>query len=70
MENPKDETQKDDVAPPAPDPSEPADVHEDPDPVPTPPKKPKGPEGEEDSYEDGWYQVLKRRAGEAGHKEE
>lgn len=73
MENPKDETAEDNLAPPADDEDE--QEHAEADPKPVPPddakKKPKGAgPGEEDSYEDGWYQVLKRRAGEAGNQEE
>lgn len=74
MENPKDETQKDEPAPPAEDEDQREHAAQD-DPKPVPPtdapKKPKGGDtGEEDSYEDGWYQVLKRRAVGAGDQEE
>jgi hypothetical protein len=71
MENPKDETERDDLAPPAED----EDVQEpegsDPAPVPpaAAPKKPKD-DAEEDSYEDGWYQVLKRRSVGSGDHED
>ena len=72
MESPKDETERDESAPPAEDVEEQAEGPTDPQPdEPATPKKPKGPDpGEEDSYEDGWYQVLKRRAGGAGDKGE
>jgi hypothetical protein len=72
MENPKDETQKDDLTPPAKDEDPQEHAKEDPKPVPpaAAPKKPKTGEGEEDSYEDGWYQVLKRRAVGSGDHEE
>ena len=71
MENPKDETEPDDLAPPADAEDEQEPEGSDPTPVPpaAPPKKPKD-DGEEDSYEDGWYQVLKRRAVGSGDHEE
>ena len=74
MENPKDETERDDLAPPADAEDDAGDDQEhaaDPAPVApaATPKKPKD-DGEEDSYEDGWYQVLKRRAVGSGDHEE
>lgn len=70
MENPKDETERDDLAPPA-DAGDDQEHAADPAPVApaAPSKKPKD-DGEEDSYEDGWYQVLKRRSVGSGDHEE
>ena len=68
MDTPLEETQEDGLIRASADDDDPVDVTDEaPKPVPAAeaPKKPKGsgPDGE-DSYEDGWYQVLKRRADE------
>ena len=72
MDTPLEETKEDGLIRASADDDDPVDVTDDaskPAPAPAPaaeaPKKPKGsgPAGE-DSYEDGWYQVLKRRADE------
>jgi hypothetical protein len=70
MDTPLEETQKDGLITASADDDDPVDVTDEPSkPVPASeaPKAPKpkgtGPDGE-DSYEDGWYQVLKRRADE------